>query len=232
MQTGNNLDRFHGLKCSYNACHDAEHSDFFATAFAVSLGGFGEYATIARSSAPQIVDTKLTVKLERSPRDERLSHKNSRVREEITGGEVVRAIQDDVVFREDVASIGGVEGAHMWYHFNERLKSFCSSLRRLCFRNSYCSIRMKDLSLKIRKLDNVVVDDSQCSWKRTQGPCISEITSQLNSPTPAAAKYWMAGQPRPPAPTTRTDAFFSFSCPFFAVTGQKNRGRLVAVQTW
>ena len=32
-------------------------------------------------------------------------------------------------------------------------------------------------------------------------------------PTPAAARYWMSGVPRPPAPTTSTRARFSFCCP-------------------
>lgn len=34
---------------------------------------------------------------------------------------------------------------------------------------------------------------------------------QSNSPTPAAARYWMAGQPRPPAPMTSTFEFLNFN---------------------
>lgn len=32
-------------------------------------------------------------------------------------------------------------------------------------------------------------------------------------PTPALAKYKADGQPRPPAPTIKTDAFFKSTCP-------------------
>lgn len=34
-----------------------------------------------------------------------------------------------------------------------------------------------------------------------------------NAPTPAAARYWSAGHPSPPAPTTSTEAEASFNWP-------------------
>jgi hypothetical protein len=41
-------------------------------------------------------------------------------------------------------------------------------------------------------------------------------------PTPAAARYIKHGLPRPPAPTTRTDAFLISVCPFIP-TSPKTR---------
>src|ERR1700712_4157286 len=38
-------------------------------------------------------------------------------------------------------------------------------------------------------------------------------------PTPAAARYIRAGEPRPPAPTARTLAFFSRFCPSIRTSG-------------
>ena len=41
-------------------------------------------------------------------------------------------------------------------------------------------------------------------------------------PTPAATRYSKVGEPKPPAPTTRTDDCFSFFWPFILNSGRTN----------
>jgi len=54
--------------------------------------------------------------------------------------------------------------------------------------------------------------------------CRFEVSTTSKSmmprvPTPAAARYISAGEPRPPAPTHRTLAFFSLFCPVIPTSG-------------
>jgi len=53
---------------------------------------------------------------------------------------------------------------------------------------------VNDLPLQVAGIDEIVIDDKQ-------------------RPTPEAARYNSAGEPNPPAPTTRTRASRSFLCP-------------------
>ena len=63
---------------------------------------------------------------------------------------------------------------------------------------------------------------SLCPWMIWR--CKFDSSTVSNStiprvPTPAAARYISAGEPRPPAPMQRTLAFFSRFCPVMATSG-------------
>ena len=63
---------------------------------------------------------------------------------------------------------------------------------------------------------------SDCPWMiwrcRLDSSTVSNSTMP-SVPTPAAARYISAGEPRPPAPTHSTRAFFSRFCPVIATSG-------------
>jgi hypothetical protein len=46
-------------------------------------------------------------------------------------------------------------------------------------------------------------------------------SARVRWPTPAAARYSAAGQPKPPAPTIRTWAARSFSWPSIPISGRR-----------
>ena len=76
-------------------------------------------------------------------------------------------------------------------------------------------LTVKNLSLQIRHLDNIMIYNSYPAYKREilRVWILDPKCLVTDVPTPAAARYCKAGQPRPPAPTTTTEDRCSFNWP-------------------
>ena len=102
------LDGLVGLERSDRAGHDAEHAAFGTRRHHAGGRRLGIEAAVARTMlGPE--DTCLPVEpIDRSP-DVRLAEQHGRVVDEIPRGEVVGAVDDEVVLAEDLHDVGRVE---------------------------------------------------------------------------------------------------------------------------
>jgi hypothetical protein len=66
---------------------------------------------------------------------------------------------------------------------------------------------MQHLTMQIGDIDGIMIDYAYCSFLSAFQLYLS---SQLDEPTPAPARYWSNGHPSPPAPTTATLAALTF----------------------
>ena len=65
-------------------------------------------------------------------------------------------------------------------------------------------------------------------WRCRLDSSTTSKSTMPSVPTPAAARYSSAGEPRPPAPTTSTLAFFSRFCPVIPTSGMIRWRRVAA----
>ena len=75
---------------------------------------------------------------------------------------------------------------------------------------------MDDLTLQVRLVDNVVIDDTEGADTCAQRtPSCEQRTPRLRGRrhAPAAARYMRAGEPSPPLPMHSTLLAFSRACP-------------------
>lgn len=117
----------------------------------------------------------------------------------------------------------------------KRTELFESAGGRFCLWPSQPRFGVKRLALKIRQLDDVVIDNPDAACAGGMCACASSYADRhsmlsrrvrrqssrgdpggrayVDLPTPPAARYCRAGHPSPPAPTTTTAARWSLSWP-------------------
>ena len=130
----------------------------------------------------------------------RLALEHAGVVDQVAGGEVVGAVDHQVVVPDQLAGVlrrqpGLVQGD---LHVRVDLGDLVAGALQLGAADVGGAV--DDLPLQVGGVDDVEVD-------------------QAEVPTPAAARYMALGAPRPPAPMSRTRAFLSRFCPSMATSG-------------
>ncbi|MFT6862530.1 MAG: hypothetical protein ACJAVK_001088 [Akkermansiaceae bacterium] len=120
-ESGQELDRFHGLKASNDSREHAQDTGFGSGRDGSLRRSFGEKAAVAGSAEVGGEDGDLSFKLEDGAVNEGLFEEVSGVVGGEAGGEVVGAIEDGVVGGEEIEAVTGLETAGMRDHFDERV---------------------------------------------------------------------------------------------------------------
>ena len=120
--------------------------------------GFGEEAAIAGPLGVAGEDRDLPVEPEDAAIDDWLVRQYGRVVDEVPGREVVRPVNNNVVWLKDLKGILGRESGLMENNFCVGIDLAQGLLSRLQLRGTYITGAMKDLALQIGDVDNIKVD--------------------------------------------------------------------------
>src|SRR5690606_28684214 len=104
-------------------------------------------------------DRRLSLELEDAPVDVDLVHEDAGVVHEVARREVVAAVDDDVVVLEEALDVLRGHALAVADHLDVRIEAFERELRRLDLRHADAVLAVEDLSLQVRAVDDVVVDD-------------------------------------------------------------------------
>lgn len=232
-----NLDGLKRHQRANNAGDGSEYTLLLAGSFAGWLLGHARPDTaIARTVRSPIIDGKLTVESECCARDERLAGKDAGVRDEVSRQGSVGAVKNERVGAEDFERVRGrkrliirrdpdvrVDSVARW---KESAASFQTSigledsrlqsgLGRVDLEAADRRLAVQDLPMEVAARNRVVVDNADVACQASKSLSGtrkgSDDIESDDAPIPEAARYWSAGQPRAPAPTTRTAASRSFS---------------------
>ena len=154
----NPLDRLRRLKRSHQSWENAKDSTFSTTRDQTRLRWRGKETAIAGASLVRGENTHLSLKLiDRSVNIGDLK-KVSHVIAEIACGEVVRAIDDQIIATRDVHRIARLEEDVMAVQGYVRIDLPQSALRRLQFLGSNVSLAVKQLPMKVRSVHRIRID--------------------------------------------------------------------------
>ncbi len=111
-------------------------------------------------------DADLAVEPEDGAPDVGLSEDGGGVVDQVAGGEVVRAVEDEVVAGEQLQCVGGVEPDVVEPHVHQGVQCSNGVPGRLDLGPAHVRNPVDHLALQIAQVDGVVVDDSQGSHPR------------------------------------------------------------------
>src|SRR5262249_37568553 len=143
---------------------------------------------------------RLTLKAKHRSIDVWLPCKHADIVRQITGGEIVGAVHDDVVISHDLLRVAAGEAAFVQFEFDLRIDIPQPVARRCKLAAAHVLCSVKNLPLQIGEIDAVEIDDPKGS---NAGCC------QVSA----------AGEPRPPAPMHKTCAALSRFCPSAVTSG-------------
>jgi hypothetical protein len=191
--TEDQLDRLEGLEAANDAGKHAEHPGFGAAGHQPGRRRFGEETAVAGATwRPE--EGKLAVEAEDAPVDVGLLEQHARVVDQIAGGKVVAAVEHHVPITEDLHRISGGDLGVVRSDLDVRVEVGDPLAGGVELGSADGGGTVQNLALEVGEVHCVKIH--QPRW-----------------PTPAAARYMAAGEPRPPAPTTSTRAPRSRSCP-------------------
>src|SRR5258708_23303118 len=98
--------------------------------------------------------------VDRSP-DVGLALQHARVVHQVPGGEVVGAVDNQVVLREDLHRVVGIEALLVQHHGDIRVEFPDGVARRLRLRAAHVRLAVDDLPLQVRFVDDIEVDDAE-----------------------------------------------------------------------
>ena len=93
--------------------------------------------------------------------DQRLPCKVTRVGHEIARGEIVRAVSDDVVLRNQIERVAGIEPRHMRLDLHMRIEPLDRRFGAVDLAQAHIGRGVDDLTLQVGQRHRVVVDDAQ-----------------------------------------------------------------------
>ena len=118
-----------------------------------------EDAPIARP-VPLPPHRHLTVEAEDRAPDVRLAQQDTGVVDEVARREVVGAVDDDVVVADDVEGVARVERHVVTDDLDVRVDAMDGGLGGLGLEPAQVGVRVDDLAVQVRQLDDVSVDDT------------------------------------------------------------------------
>ena len=172
--------------------HHARRRGFAGTGPVVDAPSVGRIGPEDRHLAAEAVDRAPHVGF---------SGEDGRVVDEVARGEVVGAVEDEVVLREQLDSVLVAERELMGVHSDQRIDLEHRVARRLRLRDADVGLPVDHLSLQIGLVDDVEVDDAD----RPDAPAVARV-------------HISVGEPSPPAPMTRTWRSSRF-CPAIPTSG-------------
>ena len=188
------LDRFGCLDRPDRAGQNAEHTRFGAAWNQVRRRGRGEQAAVTRPLFG-IEHAHLSLEAKNAPIDQRLAEHNRGIIQQVARREIVGAVHDDVIGRQDFQRVLASTAASAWVSNRDMGVDAAQPQRcRIDFGHAERALAVHDLALQIGDIHHVKIH-------------------QPRLPTPAAARYIEIGLPNPPVPTTITRACLSLSCP-------------------
>jgi hypothetical protein len=110
---GEELDGFGGLEGADESGEDAKDAGGIAVGHGAGSGGDGKHAAVTRSPKVGSEDANLSFELMDRAVDEGFFQPNAGVAGEVAGGEVVAAIENEVVVRGNCQGVRGGEGFGM-----------------------------------------------------------------------------------------------------------------------
>ena len=149
---------------------------------------------------------------------------DARVVDQVARREVVAPVDDEIVISDNVERVRRRETHWMGDDAHVRIDLAYAALSRLDLWRVEGGGRVDDLTLQVRLVHNVVIDDTEgadtCEQRTPSCACARRhASSALRTPrlrkrgAPAAARYMRAGEPSPPLPMHSTLLAFSRACP-------------------
>lgn len=125
MQARQDLDRLQSLQIPYNSRYDAQHTHTLTRPGRLWCRRLREEAPVTRPSLSlllalqgQVVCAELALPLERGTADEWLAQPNGGVGEQVADGEVVGAVENEVIRGKKLKRIRGRECSSDRIHLN------------------------------------------------------------------------------------------------------------------
>src|ERR1700722_15778671 len=154
------LDYLGGLQQAHGAGQHAE--DAVGSAGWRQLGGWRLAEEAAGAGAlVGLEDGELAVEAEDGGGDDGDLQAYGGVVEQIAGGEVVDAVDDDVVALDDLHDVGGVDAGLVLDDVDIGVQSLDGLLRRVDLGNTDAVGGVDHLALQVGQVDDVIVDDAQ-----------------------------------------------------------------------
>src|SRR5438552_6469513 len=159
------LDHLVRLDRADHAGQHAEDSGFRARRRELRRRRRREQAPVARAFV-RLEDRDLTLEAIDAPVHDGLVVLHRRVVQEIAGGEVVRAVDDDVVLGEDAIDVRAGEALLVPDDLHIGIERLERLTRRIRLRRAEALRRVNDLALQVGRVDDVRVDDAERSHAR------------------------------------------------------------------
>ena len=158
---GDELDRFERLKTADDAAERAEDARLTAVGDAAGRRRFGEKAAVARAALGGVEDAHLALEAVNAAIDQRPAGESGGVVVEVTAGEIIRAVDDDIVAGEERESVGDRDALGVFDDGNERIggAEAARSGRDLEFADG--GVLVEKLALKVVGFDAVEVGDAE-----------------------------------------------------------------------
>ncbi len=184
------LDRLGHLDRPHRGAQDAQDATLRARRNGPRRRGVGEDAAVTRPVLGP-PDRDLTVEtVDRAPHV-RLAEQHAGVADEVARGEVVRAVEDDVVVAEDLERVRGVQPHVVTDHGHVGVDAGDRLGRRLGLEPPHVGVAVDDLSLQVARLHDVRVDNPQGADPRRR-----EVEQRRRAePTGAHDEHLRRGEP-------------------------------------
>jgi hypothetical protein len=154
------LQNFGGLDAADDAREDAEDAAFRAAGNHAGWRGFGIEAAIAGSAKVRSEDAGLAFKTENGTVDVGFLEENAGVVGEVTGREIIGAVDDDIVLADDVEGVFAGKPGVMDDDFAGGVDAVDGFLGGFSLGTSDVRGGVNDLALEIGEIDGVEVDNA------------------------------------------------------------------------
>src|SRR5205085_632062 len=154
------LDRFGRLNESDNPRQDAEHTCFRATGRGARRRRLRKQTAVTRSAQVRCEDAGLSFKAKNGTVNVRLAREDANVIREIARGKIIGAIDHQIVERHDLWRVLAAEPAFVLHNFDARIRVAkpCTGCLQFLFSDIVGAI--KNLTLQIRMIDSVDIDQT------------------------------------------------------------------------
>ena len=143
----------------------SEHAAFSAARHKPRRRRLGIQAAIARALL-RVEDRRLTLEPEDRAVHIGLARQHARVVDQIAGGEVVGAVDDDVVIGEQLQRVLRREGGLVGVDLHVRIDLSDPLFRGVELQAADVCSRVNDLPLQVREVDHVEINDAQAANSR------------------------------------------------------------------
>ena len=158
---GDELDRLERHHRAHDAGERADHAGLGAGGDELGRRRLGEEALVAGAAARRVEERDLALPLAHRRGDERAAGGDAGGVDEVAGGEVVAAVEDEVVGRDEAGGDGGVEAERVRLDGDVRVEAGERAGGALGLRLADLGGGVQDLALQVREADRVVVDDAE-----------------------------------------------------------------------
>ncbi len=159
------FERLGGLQRADGARQDAQHPALRAGGDQPRRRRFGEQAAVARSAAG-VEDADLPVEAEDRAVHVGLAEEDGHVVGEVTGREIVGAVDQHVVIARDAHGVGGGERLIVDVHLDVRVEVEHLRARALDLELAYRGRAVDDLPLQVGRVDHIVVHQADAAHAR------------------------------------------------------------------